>query len=152
MPVERRRERTMPQEYEQSQTIDAPPEEVFAWLSDVGNLPEYLPPVVASSVEGSSAEGVPGQRIRATLEYPGQEERSFDAEGYLAVDESERKMEWGAETGRDYSGWLTVASRGEGDSEVVVHLSFGERSAELEMREQAPEGHDPFTEGISATL
>jgi len=42
--VGRRRERTVPQEYEQSQTIDAPPEEVFAWLSDVGNLPEYLPP------------------------------------------------------------------------------------------------------------
>ena len=95
----------MPQEYEQSQAIDAPPEEVFAWLSDVGNLPEYLPPVVASSEEGSSAEGVPGQRIRATLEYPGQEEgHTFDAEGYLAVDEAERRMEWGAETGRDYSG------------------------------------------------
>jgi ligand-binding SRPBCC domain-containing protein len=70
MPVERRRERTVSQEYEQSQTIDAPPEEVFAWLSDVGNLTEYLPPVVASSAEGPSAEGVPGQRIRTTLEYP----------------------------------------------------------------------------------
>jgi ribosome-associated toxin RatA of RatAB toxin-antitoxin module len=46
------------QEYEQSKAIDAPPEEVFAWLSDVGNLPKYLPPVVDSSVEGSSAEGV----------------------------------------------------------------------------------------------
>src|SRR5215208_6328371 len=39
-----RRERTVPQEYQQSQPIDAPPAEVFAWLSDVGNLPEYLPP------------------------------------------------------------------------------------------------------------
>jgi ligand-binding SRPBCC domain-containing protein len=37
------------EEYEQSQTIDAPPEEVFAWLSDVGNLPEYPPPVLDSS-------------------------------------------------------------------------------------------------------
>jgi hypothetical protein len=58
----------VPQEYEQSQPIVAPPEEVFAWLSDVGNLPEYLPPVVASSAEGPSVESVPGQRIRATLE------------------------------------------------------------------------------------
>ena len=143
----------MPQEYEQSQTIDAPPEEVFAWLSDVANLPEYLPPVVASSAEGPSAEGVPGQRIRTTLEYPGQEEeRTFEAEGYLSVDESERTMEWGAEAGRDYSGWLTVANRGEGGSEVVVHLSFGERSVEPEMQERAAEGRDPLTEGISATL
>ena len=142
----------MPQEYEQSQAIDAPPEEVFAWLSDVGNLPEYLPPVVAASAEGPSAEGVPGQRIRTTLEYPGEEGRTFDAEGYLSVDEGERRMEWGAEAGRDYSGWLTVASRGEGASEVVVHLSFGERSVEPEMRGQTPEGRDPLAEGISATL
>lgn len=152
VPIGRRRERTVPQEYEQSQTIDAPPQEVFAWLSNVANLPEYLPPVVASSAEGPSAEGVPGQRIRTTLEYPGQEERTFEAEGYLSVDESERRMEWGAEAGRDYSGWLTVANCGEGGSEVVVHLSFGERSVEPEMQERAAEGRDPLTEGISATL
>jgi len=142
----------VPQEYEQSQAVDATPEEVFAWLSDVGNLPEYLPPVVDSSVVGPSAEGVPGQRIRTTLEYPGGDGGTFEAEGYLAVDEGERRMEWGAEAGRDYSGWLTVANRGEGASEVVVHLSFGERSAGPEMQEQAPEGHDPLAEGISATL
>ena len=142
----------MPQEYEQSQAIDASPEEVFAWLSDVANLPAYLPPVVASSVEGPSAEGIPGQRIRTTLEYPGQEGRTFDAEGYLAVAERERRMEWGAEAGRDYSGWLTVTDRGDGGSGVVVHLSFGERSVEPEMQERAPEGRDPLAEGISATL
>jgi hypothetical protein len=56
---------------------------------------------VASSAEGPSGEGVPGQRIRTTLEYPGEEGRTFDAEGYLAVDERERRMEWGAEVGRD---------------------------------------------------
>ena len=49
----------MTKDYEQSQTIDAPPEEVFAWLADVDNLPRYLPPVVGSSAEGPSAEGSP---------------------------------------------------------------------------------------------
>jgi uncharacterized protein YndB with AHSA1/START domain len=142
----------VPQEYEQSQPIDAPPEEVFAWLSDVGNLPEYLPPVVACAVVGPSVEGVPGQRIRTTLEYPAEEGRTFDAECYLAVDERERRMEWGAETGRDYSGWLTVANRGERGSEVVMHLSFGGRSVEPEIQERAPEGRDPLAEGVSATL
>jgi uncharacterized protein YndB with AHSA1/START domain len=139
------------QEYEQSQAIDAPPEEVFAWLSDVGNLPAYLPPVVDSSVQGPSAEGVPGQRIRTTLEYPGGD-GTFESEGYLAVNEGERRMEWGAEAGRDYSGWLTVANHGEGASEVVVHLSFGERSAEPDIEERSPEGQHPLAEGISATL
>jgi len=140
------------QEYEQSQTIDAPPEEVFAWLSDVGNLPEYLPPVVASSVEGASAAGVPGRRIRTTLEYPGEGRGTFEAEGYLAVDERERRMEWGAEAGRDYSGWLAVANHAEGASEVVVHLSFGERSAAPGIQERASEDRDPLAEGITATL
>jgi uncharacterized protein YndB with AHSA1/START domain len=140
------------QEYEQSQAIDAPPEEVFAWLSDVGNLPKYLPPVVDSRVEGPSAEGVPGQRIRASLEYPGEGGGTFDAEGYLSVNEVERRMEWGAEAGRDYSGWLAVGNHGEGGSEVVVHLSFGERSVGPEIEERAPEGRDPLAEGVSATL
>lgn len=141
----------MSQEHEQSQAIDTPPDEVFAWLADVDNLPKYLPPVVASSGQGPSAEGVPGQRIRTTLEYPGGE-GTFDAEGYLATDEQERRMEWGAEAERDYSGWLTVANHGEGGSEVVVHLSFGERSVEPEIEEQSPEGQHPLAEGISATL
>src|ERR687894_2914650 len=142
----------MAQEYEQSQAIDAPPDEVFAWLSEVGNLPKYLPPVTNSSVKGPAAQGSPGKKIRTTVEYPGEGGGTFEAEGYLAVDESERRMEWGAEAGRDYSGWLTVANHGEGGSEVVVHLSFGERSVEPEMQERASEGRDPLAEGISATL
>ena len=68
------------------------------------------------------------------------------------MDERDRRMEWGAEAGRDYSGWLTVANRGEGGSEVVVHLSFGERSVEPEMQGRTAEGRDPLAEGISATL
>ncbi len=88
---------------------------------------------------GSFGRGpLPGQRIRATLPYPG-EGGTFEAKGYLAVDEGERRMDWGAQAGRDYSGWLTVANHTEGASELVLHLSFGERCAGSEMREQAPE-------------
>ncbi len=139
-------------EYQQTQAIDAPAEDVFAWLADVNNLPKYLPPVVEASIQGPSAEGAPGQRIRTTLEYPGGE-GTFDAEGYFAVDEGRRRLEWGAEVERDYSGWLEVAGGADGNSsEVTVHLSFGERSVEPDMQEQAPEGSDPLAEGISATL
>ena len=54
-------------EYEQSKTIEAPLDDVFAWLSDVNNLSGYLPPVTDASIEGPSAEGSPGQRVRMTL-------------------------------------------------------------------------------------
>jgi uncharacterized protein YndB with AHSA1/START domain len=137
-------------EYQQTQTISVPAGEVFAWLSDVGNLPKYLPPVTDASIEGPSAEGAPGQRLRATLEYPNG--GSFDSEGYFNVDEGARRLEWGAEVQRDYSGWLTVAEADSDRSEVTVHLSFGPRSAEPEIQEEAPEGRDPLGEGISATL
>lgn len=73
------------QEYEQSRTIDAPPEEVFAGLSDVGNLPKYLPPVVGSSVEGTSTEAVAGQRIQTTLEYPGRGRGTFEGSQPIAA-------------------------------------------------------------------
>ena len=136
-------------ECEQTQAISVPPDEAFAWLSDVGNLPDYLPPVTDASIEGPSEGDNPGQKVRTTLQYPGGE-GSFDAEGYLAVDEGARRMEWGAEAGRDYSGWLEVAPDGDG-SLVTVHLSFGERSVEGEM-EGSPEGENPLTDGISATL
>ena len=137
-------------EYEQTQAVAVPADEAFAWLSDVGNLPSYLPPVTDASIQGPSEGDNPGQKVLTTLQYPGGE-GSFDAEGYLAVDEGARRMEWGAEAGRDYSGWLEVSPDG-GGSLVTVHLSFGERSVEPGMREQAPEGEDPLADGIAATL
>ena len=51
------------------------------------------------------------------------------------MDEDRRRMEWGAEVQRDYSGWLEVAEDADGQSQVTVHLNFGERSVEPEMRE-----------------
>ncbi len=97
------------QEYERSQKIGAQADEVFAWLSHVGNLPEYLPTVSDASIEGPSAGDVPGRRIRTTLQYPGKDAGTFDAEGYLDVDEGARRMELGAERSRVYSGWFAVA-------------------------------------------
>ena len=47
-------------------------------------------------------------------------------------------MKWGAEVQRGYSGWLDVAESEDGQSRVTVHLKFGERSVEPQMREQAP--------------
>jgi uncharacterized membrane protein len=149
VPLKVTEERRMT-EYQQTQAIDAPAKEVFVWLSDVSNLPKYLPPVTDASIEGPSVEGCPGQRLRATLEYPNG--GSFDSEGYFNIDEDAWRLEWGAETQRDYSGWLAVAEAGGNSTEVTVHLSFGPHSAEPEIQEEAPEGRDPLEEGISATL
>lgn len=138
------------QEYEQSKAVAAPANEVFAWVSDVENLPKYLPPIKDAGIEGSAAAGSPGERVKMRVEIPDRGE--FDSEGYFDVDAEARTMRWGAETGRDYSGRLTVAEAGDGQSEVTVHLSFGPRSVEGEIQEDSSADRDPLEESLEATL
>ncbi len=138
------------QKYEQSETVAAPANEVFAWVSDVENLPKYLPPINEAGIEGSAAEGSPGERVKMLVEIPDRGE--FESEGYFDVDAEARTMRWGAETGRDYSGRLTVAEAGDGQSEVTVHLPFGPRSVEGEIQEDSSEDRNPLEESLGATL
>jgi uncharacterized membrane protein len=136
-------------DFEQTETVEAPPDDVFEWLADVENLSKYLPPVTAASIEGPAEGGKPGAKLRLSLEIPNRD--SFDSEGYLDADRSARRLRWGAEFSRDYSGWLQVEETGEGQSRVRVHLSFGPRSVEGEMEGQTGD-RDPLAEGVSATL
>ena len=130
-------------EYEQIMPIYAPADEVFAFLSEVRNLPHYLPPI-------THAEPEEGDRVRLRGRSP--EGETFEGEGHYHVDEASRRMEWGADTERTYSGWLTVAEAGDAQSEVMVHLEFGPRSVEPEIQERTPEERDPMREALQATL
>ena len=127
------------QEYERSQKISAQAHEVFAWLSHVGNLPSICPRDRRLH-RRTVCRGRSGTADPDDASVPGKEEGTFDADGYLDVDEGARRMEWGAEGSRDYSGWLAVAVGCDGASEITVHPSFGWRSVEPEMREQPPRG------------
>jgi ribosome-associated toxin RatA of RatAB toxin-antitoxin module len=138
------------QDYEQSKAIAASANEVFAWVSDVENLPKYLPPIKDAGIEGSASEGSPGERVKMLVEIPDRGE--FESEGYFDVDAEARTMRWGAETDRDYSGRLTVAEAGDGQSEVTVHLSFGPRSVEGEIQEDSSDDRNPLEESLEATL
>lgn len=136
------------QEYEQSQKIAAPANEVFAWVSDVENLPKYLPPIKDAGIDGSAEGGNPGEKVKMRVEIPDRGE--FESEGYFDVDA--RTMRWGAESDRDYSGRLEVSEAGDGQSEVTVHLSFGPRSVEGEIQDQSSDDRNPLEESLTATL
>ncbi len=138
------------QEYEQSQAVAAPANEVFAWVSDVENLPKYLPPVKNARTEGPSEGDNPGEKIKTHVGIPDRGE--FESEGYLDVDADARTMRWGSETDRDYSGRLEVTEAGEGRSEVTVHLSFGPRSVEGEIQDQSSDDRNPLEESLARTL
>jgi uncharacterized protein YndB with AHSA1/START domain len=130
--------------YEQSQAMDAPPEAVFAFLQDPANLPKYLPPIHNAEVDRPEHIELDGQ---------GPDGEQFHNEGHFKVDVDARRMEWGADVGHAYSGWLQVAEDGGPDrSEVTVHLEFGPRSPEPEMQERTPDDVDPAEEALGATL
>jgi len=137
-------------EYQQTEIVDRMADEVFSWVSDVSNLPHYLPPVKEAGTAGPAEAGKPGEKVRMRVEIPDRYET--EGEGYFHVDEADCRMEWGAEMGRDYSGWLSVSDRADGRSEVTVHLSFGKRSVEEQIQEESTEEGDPLEESLSATL
>lgn len=105
-------------EYEHTQRIEATPDQVFAFVSDVGNLPKYLPTTHSAQSQGS-------ERVRVQGEAQG---HRYDADGYFRRDEANGRLEWGSDGEISYSGWLEVKPGPDGDdrsSSVTVHLSFG---------------------------
>lgn len=109
-------------EYEQSGTIPAPPENLFAYLSDVRHLPEYFPRMVRAEPTGGETVAV---------EADGAGDRHHD-EAWFHVDGAERRIEWGSEHS-PYHGWLQVDPAGEA-SLVTIHLHLehaGDTNADL---------------------
>lgn len=132
-------------EYQRSRRIQASPDDVFAFVTDIGNLPTYVPTI-------QSVETIGDGRIRLHGKVG---DSTFDDEGWFRVDHNQRGLEWGAET-HDYHGWMTVAAADDDAdaTQVVTHLSLiphvdqdgrpftGERAAEP----------DPTEEGLEAAM
>ena len=98
--------------FEHSTTIDASPDEVYAFMSKVENLPKYLPTTHA-------AQPQQGDRVRVQGEAQG---HPYNSDGYFRQDAAAHRIEWGADEGY-YSGYLEVTAQGSGSS-MTVHLSF----------------------------
>jgi uncharacterized protein YndB with AHSA1/START domain len=99
-------------EYEHTLMINAPEEQVFAFVSQVENLPKYLPTTKHAEPQGTD-------RVRVQGEANGHQ---YNDDGYLRVDRASHRMEWGADE-HDYAGSMTVDGSG-GQSEVRVQLTF----------------------------
>ncbi|ADI14598.1 SRPBCC family protein [Truepera radiovictrix] len=132
-------------EFEHSTTIQASPDEVFAFIGKVENLPKYLPTTKSAQPQGS-------ERVRVQGEARG---HPYDADGYFRRDAARHRLEWGADEGH-YSGWLAVEAQGEG-AQMTVHLSFsggppaGEGGAPGET-DQAGPNREQIQEGLVKAL
>ena len=129
-------------EYERSRWVQASPDDVFAFVSDAGNLATFLPTV--DTVEPQAED-----RVQVSGEIRG---RSYEDDGWFRVNEARRRLEWGADE-HDYSGWLTV-SGDEGGSQVVAHLSIPPHvtASGRPISGELPVAPDPIEQSLEAAL
>ncbi|WP_019584827.1 SRPBCC family protein [Deinococcus apachensis] len=131
-------------EYQGTQMIQATPDQVFAFVSDVRNLPQYLPTT-------KRAEPQDGERVEVEGEAQG---HHYHADGHFRQDPRNHRLEWGSDGEISYSGTLEVRSNGDSASEVTVRLRFEpdpQRAPNQDMPGQAPSDNQ-IQEGIDKAL
>jgi uncharacterized protein YndB with AHSA1/START domain len=97
-------------QHEHTEHVAAPPDAVYAAISDVGNLPRFVPQMTA-------ARRSDGDRVEIDARYEGREQHG---EASFHAHDAERKIEWSAPSG--YHGWMQVAADGEG-SRLTLFLN-----------------------------
>jgi hypothetical protein len=97
-------------DFQQSLTMQAPPDAVLAFVSDIRNLPRYVPTTKQAEPQGEERVHVEGDA----------QGHHYDADGYLR--RRDGGLEWGADEGY-YKGWLKVQPEGDG-SAVTVGISL----------------------------
>lgn len=90
-------------EYTDRITVDAAPDAVFRFVSDIQNLPKYLPTVHHAAPQT-------GERIALEGQANG---HHYNSDGWFKVDPAAMTMSWGSDGENDYSGKMTVIAHGQ---------------------------------------
>ena len=131
-------------EFEQSIDVQASADSVFDFISDVKNVPQYLPTV-------KNAQPQQGERIRTQGQVG---DRTYDSDGHFRVDKQARRIEWGSDGENDYRGWMSVQGSGD-SSQVKVHIHYSPKPEVLQRMQERSQGNSfesAMNEGISKTL
>jgi uncharacterized membrane protein len=97
-------------DYQHSVKVNAPATRLFAYLSDVRNLPQYFSAM-------TSAEPAGDQAVEVTATLHG---TTRQGEAWFKVDRQRQHLEWGSEGPSNYHGYLDVT--GDAAAEVTVFL------------------------------
>ena len=112
-------------QHEHTEHVAAPADAVYAAISDLSNLPRFVPQMTA-------VRPAAGDRVEVDARYDGHTQHG---EASFRTDDAERRIEWGAPSG--YRGWMKVDPDGEGSRLTLF----------LDTRHGSERDHD-----ISATL
>jgi uncharacterized membrane protein len=89
-------------QHEHTEHVAAPADAVYAAISDLSNLPRFVPQMTA-------ARQTAGDRVEIDARYDGHEQHG---EASFRVDDNKRRIEWSAPSG--YHGWMKVDPDGDG--------------------------------------
>jgi uncharacterized membrane protein len=89
-------------QHEHTEHVAAPADAVYAAISDLSNLPRFVPQMTA--VRPAS-----GDHVEVDARYEGHAQHG---EAFFRTDDSERRIVWGAASG--YNGWMKVDPDGDG--------------------------------------
>ena len=103
-------------QHEHTEHIAASADAVYAAISDVGNLPSFVPQMTAARDSGDG-------RVEVDARYGGGEQHG---EASFAKDDSARRIEWNAASG--YNGWMQVDEDGD-SSRLTLFLDTPHDSA-----------------------
>ena len=112
-------------QHEHTEHVAAPADVVYAAISDLDNLPRFVPQMTA-------ARHAADDRVEVDARYDG---RTQHGEASFRTDDGERRIEWSAPSG--YHGWMKVDPDGDGSRLTLF----------LETRHGSERDHD-----ISSTL
>jgi len=104
-------------DYEHSTTVDADPDDLFDYLSDVHNLPDYFAAMRDAEPTGQPSHG--GEEVHVVAEVEGTRR---EGEAWFTTDADARTLRWGSEGPSHYGGELRVDADGEVASTVTVRL------------------------------
>lgn len=126
--------------FQGSKLIRVSPDDVFAFISRIENLPSYLAMVTEASDGGDD-------RIDMTVNLHGHEHSDT---GIFRRLPEERRVEWGSQEG-DYSGSLVVTDE-DGDARLTMQLTWKAESPFPERMGGEEAGADSVNDAIEATL
>jgi uncharacterized protein YndB with AHSA1/START domain len=130
-------------QYEHTATVNSSPEQVFDFVSNIDNLPRYLPTFKNAMSQGHERVRVQGEAGK----------HQYDSVGYYRVDKTRNRIEWGSDGDNQYHGWLEVKADEGAAATVTVHLSFDPRPDIAEKYDQlSGDRHRTIQESLEKAL
>lgn len=106
-------------EHSRSTQVGVDADTAFSYLSDVGNLPDYLPRMTEAHRTGDEEIAV-----TADLDLGEQGHQTVEGQADFVVDDAGRTISWGSQGDKDYGGKIAVERAGDSGSTVTVGLHW----------------------------